>query len=194
MVFKIAQYVFGFLVFLLAVSSWFYAYSYYQENKSDIWLQVGVVVETITFPFKLAELATEEPVSEIPVPVFGVNLSQVADTWGDARSEGRTHEGTDIFAERGTPVYAATRGYVVRTGENNLGGTIVFTVGPGGIRYYYAHLDRIAEGIDFGTPVTTDTVIGFVGNTGNAETTSPHLHFGIYNRGPQNPYPFLVDR
>ena len=91
-------------------------------------------------------------------------------------------------------MYAATRGYVLRTGKNALGGTIVITIGPGGVRYYYAHLDRIAQGMHVGVPVTTDTVIGFVGNTGNAESVAPHLHFGVYNNGPQNPYPLLVER
>lgn len=171
-----------------------YAVGYYQQHKVDIWLQVETVVEAITFPFKMAALYKEDPLDELPVPVHGVAVSEIADTWGAARAEGRTHEGVDIFAARHTPVMAAAPGYVVRVGENRLGGTIVFTVGPGGIRYYYAHLERVAAGVRVGTPVTTDTVIGFVGNSGNAEATGPHLHFGIYNNGPQNPYPFLVDR
>lgn len=91
-------------------------------------------------------------------------------------------------------MYAATKGYVVRVGENNLGGTIVFTMGPGGVRYYYAHLDAVANGIQHGSEVTTDTVLGFVGDSGNASGTPPHLHFGVYDNGPQNPYQLLVDR
>ncbi|HYD93016.1 MAG TPA: M23 family metallopeptidase [Candidatus Paceibacterota bacterium] len=182
------------LLLILAVASVFHTWWYYQEHRVSIWLALEELISTITFPFKLAQLSAEDPVSEVPVPVHGVLLREIADTWGDARDQGRAHEGTDIFASRGTPVYAATRGFVVRTGYNQLGGVVVFTMGPGGIRYYYAHLDSIAEGIKPGIAVTTDTVIGFVGNTGNAETTPPHLHFGMYNRGPQNPYPFLVDR
>ena len=83
---------------------------------------------------------------------------------------------------------------MIRAGVNNLGGNSVLAVGPGGVRYYYAHLDSIADGITFGTEVTADTVIGFVGNSGNASGTPPHLHFGVYENGPQNPYPLLVDR
>jgi murein DD-endopeptidase MepM/ murein hydrolase activator NlpD len=191
---KVLKYVPYFIFLIIGLLAWINAYFYYQNNKSDIWLQVEEVVGIITFPFKLAILYKETPVTNIPVPVYAVDLADIEDTWGAARSMGRSHEGVDIFAKRGTPVYAATNGYVIRTGQNGLGGTVVFTVGPGGIRYYYAHLDRIAKGIDFGDAVTTDTIIGFVGSTGNASGTPPHLHFGIYKNGADNPYPLLVDR
>lgn len=180
--------------FVAAVSSVFYAVTYYTQHEANIWLQLETIVTTITLPIKVASLYSQAPAEALPVPVHGITLSQIADTWGEARSEGRTHEGVDIFAARNTPVYAATSGYVLRVGENRLGGIIVFTVGPGGVRYYYAHLERVANGVQVGTPVTTDTVIGFVGNSGNAETTPPHLHFGLYTNGAQNPYPLLIDR
>ena len=178
----------------MAVYAWVYSYFYYQIYQEAIWLNAEELVLEVTLPIKVARLYAQEPVSEIPVPVYDVALSEIADTWGAARSEGRTHEGTDIFAPGGTPVFAATDGYVVRVGENRLGGTIVFTVGPGGVRYYYAHLESVAKGIQVGTPVTTDTLLGFVGNSGNAEATPPHLHFSIYMNGPQNPFPLLVER
>jgi len=179
---------------LCAIYAWVYSYFYYQAFKVPIWLGAEELILKVTLPIKLAELQSQPPVTAIPVPVSGVALSEVADTWGAARSQGRTHEGVDIFAPRNTPVYAAAPGYVTRVGTNDLGGTIVFTTGPGGVRYYYAHLNDTAIGITVGTQVTTDTVIGFVGNTGNAQTTPPHLHFGIYKNGPQNPYSLLVDR
>jgi peptidoglycan LD-endopeptidase LytH len=182
------------ILIVIAAGIWWHTYRFYAEHRSAIWLQAGDVMEAITFPYKLAELYAQPPLTDIPVPVHGVLLRDIADTWGEARSLGREHEGVDIFAPRGTPVYAATPGYVVRTGENALGGTVVFTVGPSGIRYYYAHLESIAEGIEFGTQVTTDTVLGFVGNSGNASATPPHLHFGIYDNGAHNPYPFLRER
>ena len=135
------------------------------------------------------------------MPVEGVTVSQVTDTWGAARSEGRTHEGQDIFAPRGTPIYAATQGYVYRIGENPLGGNVVVVIGGGGIRYYYAHLDSFAPDLQEGQYVTAETLLGFVGNTGNASTTPPHLHLGMYGGSYEscdwdavNPYPFLVDR
>ena len=135
------------------------------------------------------------------MPVEGVTLSQVGDTWGAARSEGRSHEGTDIFAAEGTPVYAATPGYVYSVGDNPYGGNVVTVVGGGGIRYYYAHLSSFGENLQEGQYVTPETVLGFVGNTGNAATTPPHLHLGVYG-GPyetcdwvaENPYGLLADR
>ncbi len=139
--------------------------------------------------------------AELLMPVEGVTLGQVGDTWGAARSEGRTHEGTDIFAAEGTPVYAATPGYVYRVGDNPYGGLVVTVVGGGGVRYYYAHLSRYAEGLQEGQYVTTDTVLGYVGNTGNAAETPPHLHLGVYSGlyetcewNAENPFPLLVDR
>ena len=130
------------------------------------------------------------------MPVEGVYLSQVSDTWGAARSEGRTHEGVDIFARAGTPVYSATGGYVEWFGPYGVGGNTVTVVGGGGVRYYYAHLSRYAEGLTNGQAVTPDTRLGYVGNTGNALTTPPHLHFGVYTGfwDAENPYPLLVDR
>ncbi len=103
--------------------------------------------------------------------------------------------GQDMFAPKGTPVFSAVHGYVRRTGTNELGGNIVFVTGAGGRRYYYAHLDRIAHGLHAGQAVTTDTVLGFVGTTGNAITTPPHLHFGVYEgREAIDPLPLLRDR
>ena len=65
----------------------------------------------------------------------------LADTWGAARSQGRSHEGIDIFAERGTPIQATTQGIVSKVGEDALGGRVVMIIGPGGARHYYAHLE-----------------------------------------------------
>ena len=114
-------------------------------------------------------------------------------TWGAARSEGRTHQGIDIFARRGTPVIAATEGLVARIGENRLGGTVVWVYGPGRQRHYYAHLDRVAETLETGDRVAVGDVLGYVGNTGNARGTPPHLHYGIYAMGGAiNPYPLLI--
>jgi murein DD-endopeptidase MepM/ murein hydrolase activator NlpD len=132
---------------------------------------------------------------ELLAPVSGVRAAQVKDTWGAARGGGRSHEGQDIFARRGTEVYSATEGYVVRVGENALGGKTVFVHGPGGRSYYYAHLDDYAPGLGVGDYVTPDTLLGYVGDTGNAKGTPPHLHFGVYtSSGAINPHPLLTDR
>lgn len=147
-----------------------------------------------------AKLLPATPDKQIPMPVQGVRVRQVADTFGAPRG-GRRHEGQDIFAAKGTPVYSATEGYVWRIGNGQLGGLYVFVAGPGERRYYYAHLDRYAQNLKEGQKVTTRTVLGYVGNTGNARTTPAHLHFGVYAGSRWtcdyqviNPLPLMVDR
>ncbi len=84
------------------------------------------------------------PDQALPMPVDGVQLAQVADTWGAPRGGGRVHQGQDIFAPAGTPVRSAAAGHVYRVGEARLGGNVVLVVGAGGRRYYYAHLSGSA--------------------------------------------------
>lgn len=143
---------------------------------------------------RFVRLLREPPPVSLPVPVEGVARSRLADTWGAARSGGRTHEGIDIFAPRGTAVLSTTRGIVINKDWNRLGGRIVTVLGPGGWYHYYAHLEDWAEPAR-GHWVEAGTVLGYVGNSGNAEGTSPHLHYGIYETGgARNPYPLLVER
>lgn len=121
-----------------------------------------------------------------PLPEQGL-----ADTWGAARSQGRTHEGIDIFAPRGTPIQSTTQGIVSKVGNNNLGGRVVVVVGPGGAGHYYAHLEDYAD-ISPNDWVNAGDIIGYVGDSGNAKGTPPHLHYGIYINGSAvNPYPLL---
>jgi murein DD-endopeptidase MepM/ murein hydrolase activator NlpD len=126
-------------------------------------------------------------------PVKGVDNDAIKSRWGADRDGGRRmHEGIDIFAPRGTPVVAATRGRIVNVGDNRLGGLVVWLHdSERNQNLYYAHLDRQAA--REGEEVEPGDTLGFVGNTGNARTTPPHLHFGIYRRGEGaiNPYPFV---
>ena len=128
-------------------------------------------------------------------PVQGATPRAVQSTFGDPRDSGRRkHEGIDIFAARGTPVVAAVDGFVSRSTENRLGGKVVWLWSPTrGIALYYAHLDRHA--VSPGARVTAGEVLGYVGNTGNARGTAPHLHFGIYasRGGAVDPLPFVCD-
>ena len=131
------------------------------------------------------ELPTE---NSLPSPLPEKNLT---DTWGAARSQGRSHEGIDIFAERGTPIQSTTQGIVSKVGENNLGGRVVVVVGPGGAGHYYAHLEDYAD-IAPNDWVNQGDIIGHVGDSGNAKGTPPHVHYGIYINGSAvNPYPLL---
>ena len=142
----------------------------------------------------------EEPDDTLLVPVEGVRVAQVSDTFGAPRSGGRTHAGLDIFAPRGTPVYSSTGGFVWAISDVNIyGGNAVTVVGAGGRRYYYAHLDGFAPELQEGQYVTPETVLGYVGTTGNAETTPPHVHFEVADGltcdwNIINPFPLLEDR
>lgn len=130
--------------------------------------------------------------TELPVPVDGVRANRIVDTWGAARSGGRSHQGVDIFANRGTPVRSTTRGVVSNVNDYGIGGKHVWVIGPGGERHYYAHLDGFAPGIARYDRVQAGSLLGFVGDTGNARGTPPHLHYGIYAMsGAYNPWPLL---
>ena len=158
-------------------------------------LVVTGLSDTLVFYARVAKLYTQSPDTRIAMPLEDVSRREVADTWGAPRGTGRRHEGQDIFAPKGTPILSATNGYIYKIGENNLGGQTVSVISSGGRVYYYAHLDRYAKGIEVGDRVNTRSVLGYVGTTGNAQGTPPHLHFGIYTlTGAINPLPLLTDR
>lgn len=155
----------------------------------------GSLRDSVIFYAHVARLYTEDPESRIAMPLANVRKQQIEDTWHAPRGTNRLHEGQDIFAAKGTPVLSATPGYVYNIGENNLGGQTVSVIGRGGRVYYYAHLDAYAPQLREGDWVTTRTVLGYVGTTGNAQGTPPHLHFGVYaSNGAINPLPLLADR
>lgn len=145
----------------------------------DSWLYMGRLIARPA-PDRLA------------VPVANVRPHALRNTWHADRDGGkRRHEGIDIFARRGTPVRATTEGIVTRVGHNRLGGNVVWVLGPGGWRHYYAHLDSFAH-IRAGERLQPGAMLGFVGNSGNAKGTPPHLHYGIYDRrGARNPFPLF---
>jgi peptidoglycan LD-endopeptidase LytH len=128
-------------------------------------------------------------------PVEGRNSQAIQSRFGDARDGGRRdHHGVDIFAPRGTPVLSATAGVVRRVAETPIGGRVVWVRDEErGVSLYYAHLDR--QNVARGDRVQPGDTLGFVGNTGNARTTPPHLHFGMYMRGegPVDPWSWLHD-
>ncbi len=127
-------------------------------------------------------------------PVEGRNTRAILSVFGADRDAGRrSHHGVDIFAPRGTPVLSATPGRVTRVRNTAIGGKVVWVRDsdePNSV--YYAHLD--SQVVEAGATVVKGTLLGFVGNTGNARTTPPHLHFGVYRRreGPVDPYYYLL--
>ena len=125
-------------------------------------------------------------------PVANVSNNAIQSFWGAPRSGGkRTHQGVDIFAPRLTPVLAVSNGRIGYTGEKGLGGKQVWLrEGVFKRSFYYAHLDSI--NVFTAEKATQGDTLGFVGNTGNARTTAPHLHFGIYTVGGAiDPLPFI---
>ena len=111
------------------------------------------------------------------------------DSWGFPRSGGRRHKGVDMFAARGTPVVAVVDGRI-KFSSNSLGGRSTHLYSDNGTVYYYTHLDGHPGNISSGQRVAKGTVVGFVGNSGNARYTSPHNHFEIRPNGRAvNPYP-----
>jgi murein DD-endopeptidase MepM/ murein hydrolase activator NlpD len=121
----------------------------------------------------------------------GLN-SHFVDTWHAPRSGGRLHQGTDVFAPYGSPAYAVTAGVIDQWGNGGLGGITLWLRADNGDRYYYAHNSRNVARV--GTRVSPGQVIAYVGNTGNARTTPPHIHFEAHPGGgaAANPYPFLA--
>lgn len=125
-------------------------------------------------------------------PVKPGTERDIGSKFGAPRDAGaRSHHGIDIFAKRGTPVVAAAGGFVNRVSETDIGGKVVWLRDTNGHSLYYAHLD--SQAVSSGMRVSAGDTLGFVGNTGNARTTPPHLHFGVYSRGegPVDPYWFV---
>lgn len=135
------------------------------------------------------------------IPVAGVKPEQLLDTFTAARSEGRSHDAIDIMAPAGTPVLAANDGEIVRLFQSDRGGITIYQLSPDKkLVFYYAHLQRYADGLVVGKVVRQGEVIAYVGDTGNAGAGNYHLHFSIavladprrYFEGTNiNPYPLL---
>ncbi len=132
----------------------------------------------------------QRSLSSLAFPLSGVTARAVQSLFGMDRDAGaRRHEGIDIFAPRGTAAVAVADG-IAQPSTNNLGGNVVWLHDRRrGATFYYAHLDRWA--FTGSATVKIGDVVGYVGNTGNARTTAPHLHFGIYARGAVDPLPFV---
>lgn len=141
---------------------------------------------------------------EILVPVAGVARDQLRDSFQQPRSGGRTHRALDILAPMGTPVVAAVDGTIRKLFFSKAGGISIYQFDPDEERvFYYAHLQRYADGLAEGQVVKRGTVIGYVGVSGNAPKDTPHLHFAIETLTPEkvwwkgtplNPYPLLTAR
>lgn len=139
----------------------------------------------------------------LALPVAGFDRKQLRDTFAEKRGE-RVHEALDLLAPRGTPVLAVDEGVVKKLFNSKAGGLTVYQFDPDeAFSYYYAHLDRYAEGLAEGLRVRKGQTIGYVGTSGNAPPNVPHLHFTIFKLGPDkrwwegmavNPFPLWAMR
>lgn len=150
-----------------------------------------------------APVATTVTPAGLLLPVLGVARGELRDTFVQGRGGNtRMHGAIDIMAPRGTPVIAAVDGTIRKLFTSPAGGLTIYEFDGDEQRvYYYAHLDRYADGITEGMHVAAGTVIGYVGSTGNARIDAPHLHFAIellpptkewWKGTPINPYPLLA--
>lgn len=110
--------------------------------------------------------------------------------WGGERPGGRVHRGMDLFAKTSAPVVAEVDGTVFNVGWNDVGGWRYWIRDQWGNEYYHAHLSAFAPAAKEGARVTAGTVLGFVGNTGDAKSTPPHLHLEIHPVGGEPIPPF----
>ncbi|CAN5869218.1 hypothetical protein BH24ACI5_BH24ACI5_21030 [soil metagenome] len=124
-----------------------------------------------------AELADRD----LLIPVEGIGREQLTRTFTDARGSSRKHEAIDILAPTGTPVRAVENGTIARLFHSKAGGITIYQFDPTErFCYYYAHLDRYAEGLTEKDTVRRGQVIGYVGVSGNAPKDTPHLHFAVF--------------
>jgi len=153
----------------------------------------------LNYPVSPAEAAS----GKIMIPVVGVRRDQIHDTFNDARSNGRVHDANDIMAAGGTPVVACTDGEIAKFFDSVRGGITIYQYSPDKSRvYYYAHLQKRADNLKEHDFVKQGTIIGYVGDTGNAGAGNTHLHFAItilndpkniFKGNDINPYPLLKD-
>ena len=156
--------------------------------RTDARRGLGIVV--------LALLAARRPI----VPVEGIAPQELRDNYEQVRGL-RKHEAIDIMAPRGTRVVAVDDGKLVKLFSSVPGGLTAYQFDPQGrLAYYYAHLDRYADGLKEGMDLRRGDLIGYVGSTGNAAADAPHLHFAVFVLGPDkrwwqgepvNPFPAL---
>lgn len=147
--------------------------------------------------------ASTAPPDVLMIPVKGVKRQQLQDNFSLPRGDGRTHDAIDIMAPLGTPVLAAGDGRIIKFLDSVAGGITVYQLSADSkFVFYYAHLQRRADTLRESDTVTRGTVIGYVGDTGNAGAGNYHLHFAIaiaqdpkrFYGGPYiNPYPLLIN-
>ena len=154
-------------------------------------------IDQAAIEYEAFRAGSEVFIHGVAFPIGGPYPTPLIDSYGFPRMTGTPdehwHEGIDIFAPRGTPLVATERGIITKLGVGRLGGLKFWLKGESGSEWYYAHLDSFAPGLANGVVVEAGELVGYVGNTGNAVGTPPHLHMQLHPGGgrPVNPYPLL---
>lgn len=174
-----------------------------QADLSDVDLPLRPSSSASAGPQAPADAAASAVHGKLLVPVQGIKAASLSDTYDQPRGTQRHHEALDIAAPKGTPVLAAADGKVAKLFTSKPGGTTLYQFDPAEkYAYYYAHLDRYADGIKEGMDVRRGDVIGYVGVTGNSDPNAPHLHFAVFELTPEkqwwkgtplNPFPLMSD-
>ena len=159
-------------------------------------------VAPVRVPTSSVSSASDAHPPTLLLPVQGVDIADVHDTFDDARGSERVHEALDVMAPEGTPVLAAADGRIEKLFTSDRGGLTIYQFDPTGTwSYYYAHLQAYAPGLAEGMQVRRGQVLGTVGSTGNADPSAPHLHFAVFRLTPErqwrtgtpvNPWPLLA--
>jgi murein DD-endopeptidase MepM/ murein hydrolase activator NlpD len=155
----------------------------------------------VTQVFAVVALGSGSPLPDIGLPVDGLTAVTLRDTFAEVHF-GHPHEAIDLPAPKGTPVRAVLAGTIRKLFLSKPGGNTIYEFDDKAVDcYYYAHLDRYADGLREGLRVEQGDIIGFVGSTGDADPKSPHLHFAVFELGPEkqwwkgkplDPYPALL--
>ena len=152
-------------------------------------------------PLSVSGLPEDLRQRNLTLPVQGIKREELRDTFNEMRGTSRRHEALDVLAPRNTPVLAVEDGTVAKLFLSDAGGITIYQFDPSSsYAYYYAHLERYADGLKEGAPIKRGQVLGYVGTSGNAPRDTPHLHFAIFRLGedrkwwqgtPLDPYSVL---
>jgi murein DD-endopeptidase MepM/ murein hydrolase activator NlpD len=144
------------------------------------------------------------PRGRVRVPIDGEDIESFKNGFAERRGGDRPHEAVDMLAPRNTPVHAVENGTIAKLFTSKAGGLTIYQYDPTGrLCYYYAHLERYADGLKDGQAVSQGETIGYVGTTGNAPANTPHLHFAVFELNadkhwwqgkPLDPYRLFKDR
>lgn len=168
------------------------------ESASDAVFFKRVAKDQAQIEFEAFSAGSQVFVNGVVFPISGTVSLPLIDSYGFPRAPGTPdahwHEGIDIFAPRGTPLVATESGVVNRVGVARLGGKKLWITGDSGVDWYYAHLEDFAPGLANGQRVEAGDLVGYVGDSGNAVGTPPHLHMELHPNGarPINPFPLLA--